>query len=162
MEAVDAKTTDSGNEFYDLWVLLARTRDALQCARQQELRQYGLSWEQLATLFAIQSSGNGATIADISRAIFRQPHSVSEMVIRLEKQGLVKKSRSLPRKNQVCVTLTEKGYQAWLKSSREKTTARVLSSLSKAKRERLQAYLTVLLNASLEEIGPKPRYLFRP
>lgn len=153
---------DHENEFYDLWVLIARTRDSIQCVRQQELRQTGASWEQLATLNAILLSGNKSTIADISRRIFRQPHSISEMIVRLEKQGLVTKSKSLAKKNLVSISLTEKGHQLWLKAQQEKKTEKILSSLSKAERKRLTTYLKVLLNAAVEEIGPKPRYLFRP
>ena len=97
------KAINSGDEFYDLWVLLARTRDVLQCVRQQELSRDSISWEQFATLYAIVSSGKGITIADISRSIFRQPHTASDMATRLEKEGLVQKSRS-------CLLTTSSGF----------------------------------------------------
>ena len=157
---------DSISEFYDLWVMLARTRDALQCLRQNQLRQLGVSPEQLATLFAIislsKTESAGASIAEISRLIFRQPHSVSEMVARLEKMGLVEKTKVAPPKNLVSITVTEKGYEVWLKAHDENVSEKVFSSLSKAKRERLHSYLEVLLNAAREELGPNANYIFRP
>ena len=157
---------DSISEFYDLWVMLARTRDALQCLRQTQLRQLGVSPEQLATLFAIisisQSESRGASIAEISRRIFRQPHTVSEMIARLEKMELVKKEKISPTQNLVSITVTEKGFDVWLKAHDEKSSASVFSSLSKAKRERLYTYLEVILNAAREELGPNPNYMFRP
>jgi len=157
---------DSISEFYDLWVMLARTRDALQCLRQTQLRQLGVSPEQLATLYAIisisQSEGRGASVAEISRLIFRQSHTVSEMIARLEKMELVKKEKISPTQNLVSITVTEKGHEVWLKAHDEKFTERVFSSLSKAKRERLYTYLEVISNAAREELGPNPNYMLRP
>lgn len=157
---------DSISEFYDLWVMLAKTRDALQCLRQNQLRQFGVSPEQLATLFAIisieQSENRGASIAEISRLIFRQPHSVSEMIARLEKMELVEKTKISPKQNLVSITVTEKGYEVWLRAHDEKFTERVFSSLSKAKRERLYTYLEAILDSAREELGSNPNYMLRP
>lgn len=156
------------SEFYDLWVMLARTTDALQCIRQNHLRQYGVSPEQLATLNSIitlsasSEEGEGTSIADISRLIFRQPHTVSEMIARLEKMGLVTRTKISPTQNLVSITVTEKGYEIWKEAHDEAISKKIFSTLTKAKRERLYSYLEQILSEARNELGPNPQYVLRP
>lgn len=154
------------SEFYDLWVMLARTTDALQCIRQNHLRQYGVSPEQLATLNSIislsSSAEEGTSIAEISRLTFRQPHTVSEMIARLEKMGLVTRTKISPTQNLVSITVTEKGYEIWKEAHDEKISKKIFSTLTKAKRERLYSYLEHILNEARDELGPNPQYVLRP
>ena len=98
---------------YNLWVLLAHTRQAMFRARQKELREYNISARHAAVLFAIESIGDETTPAEISRWLFREQHSVFEVLRRMEKQGLIRKTKDLDRKNQVRVQLTEKGRETY-------------------------------------------------
>jgi len=93
----------------DLWLLLTHTRYAVFRAREKELQRYGVSPEQVGLLFVVQALGPKATPAAISRHIIRQPHTVSALVDRMAKRGLVKKVKDLDRKNLVRVVMTEKG-----------------------------------------------------
>lgn len=165
-EQENTSQTVSISEFYDLWVMLARTTDALQCIRQNQLRQFGVSPEQLATLYAIislsQSGEEVVSIAEISRLTFRQPHTVSEMIARLERMGLVTRTKISPNHNLVSISVTEEGYDIWSKAHDERFSKKIFSSLSKAKRERLYGYLEHILNEARNELGPNPRYVLRP
>ena len=137
---------------YELWMLLHYTCDAMAKVRENELRQIGISRMQRAVLFIVKSIDGPATPAEISRWLFREPHSVSGLLDRMVKQGLVKKTKDLERKNLIRVAITEKGEQAYQQSSEMKVIANIMSCLSRKKRENLREYLETLRNRTLEEL----------
>lgn len=143
------------DQLYELWTLLAQTRDAMSRARQQELRRYNISNMQAATLFYIQALGKQATPAKISAWILRKRHTISELLSRMEKSGLVRKIKDLPKKNQIRFVLTEKGRQKYYQSSKRESIYRILSCVSEEERQQLRSCLQKLLQKSLEELAKK-------
>lgn len=150
----------SADQDYLLWVSFNMTSDALLKARQKELNQYNISNRHAMALFVIQAIGDKATPAEISRWSFRESHSVSDLLNRMEKEGLVKKVKNLDRKNLVRVTLTEKGRQVYNKSVKRESIHRVMSALSEEERQQLGVYLEKLRDIALKElrIGYKPPF----
>jgi MarR family transcriptional regulator for hemolysin len=146
------KDFSSADEDYNLWVLLSQAADATLRARQKELDQYGISAAQAAVLFVIQAIGERATPAEITRWLLREPHTVSELLSRMEKERLVNKAKDLERKNLVRVSITEKGRQAYRQSTKRKSIYKVMSSLSKEERQQLRSYLERLRNKALGEL----------
>ena len=138
---------------YKLWVLLHQTHDAMFIAGDNELRQIGISKPQVSALFILKAVTVPATPAEISRWLFRQPHTVSGLLNRMEKQGLVRKVNDLERKNMIRIVITEKGEQAYQWSRRMKVIPNILSCLSPKERDNLGTYLKALRNKALEEIG---------
>jgi len=74
---------------HELAVLLAQARGAMLKARRKELTRYHISPRQSAVLFYIRAIGDKATPAEISRGLFRESNSISEILGRMEKQGLL-------------------------------------------------------------------------
>jgi len=152
------------DEDYNLWVLLHQTTDAALRARQKELDQFGISVIEVGVLLAIQTIGKEATPSEISRRIFREPHSVSALLNRMEKKGLVKRTQDLDRKNLVRVSITEKGRQAYDKSTGRKSIHKIISSLSEEERQQLRSCLEKLRNKSFKGLvvehipPPLPQY----
>ena len=143
----------TGDGYYSLWVLLHQTADALSKTRDNELRKsVGISRMQAAVLFIVKAITGPATPAEISRWLFREPHTVSGILERMEKKGLVRRSKDLERKNMIRVELTEKGEEA-LQRSRELTAVRnILLCLSDEELENLRRYLETLRNKAIEEL----------
>ena len=138
------KNNSSVDKDYSLWVLLHQTTDAALRARQKELDQFDISVIEVGVLVAIQTIGKEATPSEISRRIFREPHSVSALLNRMEKKGLVKRTQDLDRKNLVRVSITEKGRQAYDKSTGRKSIHNIISSLSEEERRQLRSCLEKL------------------
>ena len=113
-----------------LWVLIAQTRDAILRARELEYAQYGISNERRAVLMIIQNYGGRATPVDIARDLFRELHSVTEMLARMEKDGLVTKHKGTGR-SKVEVSLTEKGRDVFDQSIHNETDKKIFSALTK-------------------------------
>jgi len=145
----------TANDDYRLWVLLSQAHDAIVKAIEKELRPIGISMIQAAVLF-IAKAADLATPAEISRWLFREPHTVSGLLGRMEKEGLVKQVKDLPRKNLIRIVLTERGEEAYKKSREMKVIREVMSSLSLRKRQSLRAYLETLRDKALELEAIRP------
>jgi MarR family transcriptional regulator, organic hydroperoxide resistance regulator len=148
-----AKFYSTEDEDQDLWLLLTHTRYAVFRAREKELQRYGVSPEQVSLLFVVQALGNKATPAAISRHIIRQPHTVSALVDRMARRGLVKKVKDLDRKNLVRVVMTEKGKKTYDLSTKRGPIHRIMGSLNEDEKKDFRAYLQKLLIKARKEIG---------
>jgi DNA-binding MarR family transcriptional regulator len=140
---------------YKLATLLAQTREAMMKARRKELTQYNISPRQSAVLFYIRAIGDKAIPAEISRGLFREPHSISEILGRMEKRGLLRKIKDSSRKNVVRIELTEKGREACNHSDKRASIDTVLSTLSDEERQQLEFYLKRLRDKALQLIRKK-------
>ncbi len=139
---------------YNLWVLLSRTRNVMWKARQFELGKHDLSVIQAAALMAIHALAGKATPSDIARWLFQEPHSISELISRMEKLGLVKKVRDPIEKRRVRISLTDKGREIYLsKSSRSGMMYKILACLSNEDRKQLHSILQKLLNTTAKELA---------
>jgi DNA-binding MarR family transcriptional regulator len=141
------------DEDQDLWLLLTHARYAVFRAREKELQRYGVSPEQVGLLFVVQALGNKATPAALSRYILRQPHTVSALVDRMARRGLVKKVKDLDRKNLVRVVMTEKGQRTYELSTKRGPIHRIMATLSDDERKSFKEYLERILTKARKEIG---------
>ena len=94
-----------------LWLLLRRVGDALNLCLDLVYSKYGITNEQSGVLAAIKSRGP-LRISDLSSILERSPNSISMLVDRMVKGGLVKRTRDKKDRRMVFVTMTDKGRQA--------------------------------------------------
>lgn len=149
-------TSDScelkADEYFGLFVLVAQTKDAILRARQVEYEPYGINNERRALLWVIQSYGGSASPVQIARRFFRELQSITEMLRRMEKDGLVTRHRGTGRSKTV-VRLTTKGSETLKQSMHNETDQRIFSVLTADERDQLAAYLLKLRAKALEELG---------
>lgn len=148
-----AKFFTAEDENQDLWLLLTHTRYAVFRAREKELQRYGISPEQASLLFVVQAMGNKATPAALSRYLLRQPHTVSALVDRMTKRGLLQKVKDLDRKNLVRVVITEKGRQAYDHSTKRGPIHRIMNTLNPDEKKAFRNYLERIFSKARQEIG---------
>lgn len=142
----------SADRDYILWTLLRQTADAAARARDKELMKRGLTASGADALFAIKAIGDEATPAHISRWMFRQSHSVSGLLDRLERSGHIKRTKDLARKNMVRISLTKKGEEAFRACSPMEAIHSVMSTLSDERREQLARALELVRDKALDEL----------
>jgi DNA-binding MarR family transcriptional regulator len=140
---------------YELWVLLQQACDAMTRARDNELREFGISTMQAAVLLVVKAINGPATPAEISRWLFREPHTVSGLLQRMEKEGLVRKVKDLERRNIIRVAITEKGEEAYQRSRDKNVIHEILASLSQEQQDNLRPYLETLRDRAVEELRPR-------
>jgi DNA-binding MarR family transcriptional regulator len=148
----------SNNDF-DLWVLMDRARSAISRSRELELAVYGITPEQAAILHTLQGQKGAATIAEIADMTVRQYNSVTTLVNRMAKNGLVKKKRS-SRDKKYIVSITSKGQSTYEKLTR-KSYEMAFSCLSLEDKQKLFLYLKKLLETGRKMLGMdfKPPFL---
>jgi DNA-binding MarR family transcriptional regulator len=140
------------DEFFRLWVLVAQTKDAILRARQVEYAPFGISNERRALLWIIQSYGGSATPVQISRRFFRELQSITEMLRRMEKDGLVSRHPG-PGRSKTEVRLTKKGWDVLEQSLHNETDRRIFSVLTPDERDQLAVSLGKLRQRALAELG---------
>lgn len=140
------------DEYFALWVMIAQTKDAILRARQRDYARFNISNERRAVLWNIQNNGGHATPVEISRQLFRELHSVTEMLKRMEKEGLIERIEGTGR-SRFEVKLTEKGLEIFNQSLHNETDQKIFSVLTKKERERLASCLWKLRGQVLKELG---------
>jgi DNA-binding MarR family transcriptional regulator len=114
---------------------------------------------QAAVLVFVKNSKEPVIPAHISRWLFREPHTISQLLMRMEKQGLVKRTRDLEKKNWVRITLTEKGEAAYKHQTEMRVISKILSILSPEECNKLGASLKKLRDEAVKELDARPRHL---
>ena len=140
------------DEYFALWVMIAQTKDGLLRARTRDYARFGISNERRAVLWIIQNNGGQATPVEIARQLFRELHSVSEMLVRMEKEGLITREKT-SGKSRIVAKLTAKGREVFDQSLHNETDKRIFSVLTKKQRERLLSYLWKIRGKVLTELG---------
>ena len=103
---------ESENTVLRVWLLLHRVRDALFLCEDSVFVDYGLTTEQFTLLAAVKGGGGSLRPSDLASYMERSPNSVSMLVDRMVKAGLVKRARDRKDRRVVNVTLTGKGEKA--------------------------------------------------
>jgi DNA-binding MarR family transcriptional regulator len=94
-----------------LWLLLRRVGDQLSVCQDLVYSKYGLTTEQFSVLTSIKSRGPLRPL-DLAQILERSPNSMSMIVDRMVKAGLVRRTRNRKDRRAVFVSMTDKGRQA--------------------------------------------------
>jgi DNA-binding MarR family transcriptional regulator len=103
---------EDGNLILRLWYMSHRTRALLKMCEDQIYGEYNLTMEQYAVLAAIKHIGGPARPTDIARWLGHSPNSISMIVDRMVKAGLVRRIRDRRDRRVVNVSITSKGEKA--------------------------------------------------
>jgi len=125
------------NENELLWGRLFLAAKVVERAREIELSHVNVSLIQAMVLYALKLSREPLTPSRLARMLCREPHSMSALIDRMEKQGLVEKKHDLSRKNLVRVVVTPKGEEAFQRQRSVNTVANLTSTLTREEREAL-------------------------
>jgi DNA-binding MarR family transcriptional regulator len=94
-----------------LWLLLPRVGDALNLCQDLVFSKYGITTEQWRVLACIKSRGPLRPV-DMASILERAPNSMSMLVDRMVKAGLVRRTRDRKDRRAVFVSITNKGKEA--------------------------------------------------
>jgi DNA-binding MarR family transcriptional regulator len=151
-EGVPESAELAPDEYFMLWVLVAQTKDAILRARERDYARYGISNERRAVLYTVENHGGRATPVEIARDLFRELHSVTELLKRMEKDDLIVRRKGSGR-SKVEVELTDKGLEIFRQSLHNETDRRIFSVLTVKEREQLASSLWKLRTKVLEDLG---------
>jgi len=157
---VTRKTYPCEDKDQALWLLLEQTRNAIYKARDLELEEYGVSTVQAGVMFVIHTMGGRTRPADIARWLVREPHSISGLLSRMERDGLLSRVPDLERKNAVSIVLTDYGREICRKTFQRESVKQILSCLEEDDRKHLMKSLVHLRERALKDrrIRNKPPF----
>ena len=84
---------------YKLWISFRRVHEAINKIRKLELIPYKLSTAETGVLLIVHEAKNQTTPTEISRQLLKDHHSISQLLDRMEKKGLIRKTKGFHRKN---------------------------------------------------------------
>jgi DNA-binding MarR family transcriptional regulator len=122
-------------------LLIGRARHALVRVRQRELAPYHVSPQQASVLTMIDDLGDKANLNELAKRASRSLNTISIQLTRMEKVGLVKKTRVTPRSNQLKLELTEKGVNICKYAKKIKSIRAIMSILTEEERLQLISLL---------------------
>jgi len=137
-----------------IWGLIRQVDNAMYRCREKELSGSGCTAVDTAVLYTLKVAPNGITQAEIARLIFREPNTVTILLRKLEKKGLVRRTKDLERKNLVRVTITNKGKKALSEAMARWNVIRdIASCLSEEDKIHLRSSMLKLHRKSFEALG---------
>lgn len=134
VKARDLKTRKREDREYDLWILISRVYHMIAKLRNMEMAKHNILPVQAYMLYIIRAMGNETTPTELSRYVYQQRSSVSDILNRMEKQGLITKEEKIDGKGRVAVKMTEKGERALQMSEQRVHLHNVISVLSEEKK----------------------------
>ena len=137
---------------FPLWRLLDHTRYMIFRSREKELADFNLTPEQAFVLDIIYASGGATTINRIVEMSQHRHNSISALINRMVRQGLVRKNRTRKDKRAFRIVSTLKGEDL-LKKVPRSSVSRNLSCLNPAEKKLLASLLTRLLVNSYDVAG---------
>ena len=151
VNARNQKTRKREDREYDLWILISRVYHMIAKLRNVEMSKYGILPVQAYMLFIIQAMGNATTPAELSRFVYQQRNSVSDILKRMEKEGLITKEKKRDGNRRVLVKMTEKGQKVLQLSKQREHLHNIMSVLSEEKKRQLESLLEMLKDSAIEE-----------
>ena len=106
-----AVKSEQGSTILRLWLLLPRVGDAFNLCHDLVFSKYGITNEQFRVLACIKSRGPLRPV-DIAALLERGPNTISQLVDRMVKAGLVRRTRDRKDRRAVFVNMTDKGKEA--------------------------------------------------
>ncbi len=138
----------AAEEERQLMILLEQAQRLLVLAAEKELKPLGITLVQSGVLYVLQimkEENVSPTPAEIARWLSRRPITVSALLTRMEKLGLITQKSTFSPKKAITVEMTSKGEQTYREMTRtRKAVPTILSSLSPSQRQQMKGFLEKL------------------
>jgi DNA-binding MarR family transcriptional regulator len=143
-----------------LHALLDRTRETIFKAVELELSQCGVSGPQVKIMHLLAQGNGGITLSELSNGTVRELNSISTLIGRMQKKGLVKKVKK-PGDDKTYVTLTDKGKDIYNNTITERSIYLIYDTLSEEEKREFAALLGKLHTKARALLGLdyKPPFL---
>ena len=142
---------------FPLWRLLDITRYMIFRFREKELADLGITPEQAFVLDIIRYDGGSTTINRIVTLSQRKHNSISALIDRMARQGLLRKSRTRRDKRAFRILSTPKGEQLLEKIPLD-SIHNAFACLDVDEKAQLSKYLGRLMTSAFIAIGSKSPY----
>ena len=145
----------------NLYILLDQVDSIVTNAVELELKHLHLTQPQARVLTMLSREDKPATIDELAKWTLKEFNSVSTLINRMEKKGLVKKSKQ-PGELKTYISLTEKGNDLYHKKVTERSIHLIFDKLSAEEKKGLDTMLKKLRDTTRDLLGLDFRPPFLP
>ena len=135
------------------WMMLHQTMNSLSRCEEKNFIRLGLTTQQHAILMAIKYSGTPPSLTQIADWVDRHANSITLIVDRMEKSGLVKRVRNKEDRRSFGIVMTPKG-EKYLESGVRAgipLIQEILDCISQEELQTLQGFLEKIRNKAIEQ-----------
>lgn len=147
---------------YMLMRLFSQVRNAIFKLRRKELLRYGLTPRKAAILLLLFAEKENVNPYKIAKWMLLEHHSVSELIDRMEKDGLIEKKRNSDDRKTIGIQLTDKGVKAAEQAGKVESFRKVMAILSEEERTQFINVLKRLRDNTLQELGVNSKLPYPP
>ena len=141
------KSIKSAHSFsnFELFLLMGKINHLTFLARQRELSQYHIPGQQLHVLRIIQELGSKASLSEIAKNVERKINVISRQTITMEKDGLIRRLKDVPKSRLLRIELSDKGQEMLKIGKESKTIDAILSTLTEKEKQQVYTSLSKIL-----------------
>jgi DNA-binding MarR family transcriptional regulator len=148
---MEANLNDDGD--FRLWSIFNQASEAAIKVVDNELyRKLDISYIQLGVMYVVKHATKPLSATEISRILLREPHTTAALINRMEKNGVIKKTKDLRMKNIKRISLSRKGEELYDKAMELKIPSMLLSCLSSEEKENLLRCSEKIRNEALNQL----------
>jgi DNA-binding MarR family transcriptional regulator len=96
---------------FNIWVLIGDMHHKMIQVRQHEVSKYNIPIRQLNIIRLIDELGPGARLLEIAKRLQRKSDVISRQTVSMEKDGLIKRIKEIPKSRLLRLELTDKGRE---------------------------------------------------
>jgi DNA-binding MarR family transcriptional regulator len=152
----------NGEREYDAWILLSRVYHMIAKLRRLELAKYNIQPVQAYILLILHSLGGETSPTELARYAYEDKSAISDILIRMEKQGLITKMKEVAGNSRVKVKMTEKGEETLRLSSGREYLRQVMSVLTVENLEQLESYLGMIRDNAINQLDIQEKQFVPP
>lgn len=136
----------------NLYILLDQTNGIITHAVELELKHLRLTQPQVRVLAILSRENRAVTLDELANWTLKEFNSVSTLINRMEKNGLVNKVKSNGDLKSY-ISLTEKGSLLYLQKVTERSIHLIFETLSASEKSQLNAILTKVRDNTRDLLG---------
>jgi DNA-binding MarR family transcriptional regulator len=160
-EIENIRTTKKNDTEVNLYILLDQTDSIVTNAVELEIKHLKMTQPQVRVLTMLSREDKPVTLDELANWTLKEFNSVSTLINRMEKKGLVKKTKT-NGDLKTYVTLTEKGSELYHKQVTERSIHLIFEKLTAKEREQLESILKKVRNTTRDLLGMDYRPPFLP
>ena len=154
------RTIKKNDPEINLYILLDQTRDLVTNAVELELKHLRMTQPQVKVLTMLSREDRPVTLDELANWTLKEFNSVSTLINRMEKKGLVRKIKK-DGDLKTYIALTEKGSDLYHRQVTERSIHLIFNELSEEEKKQLKDLLMKVRNTTRELMGLdfKPPFL---
>jgi DNA-binding MarR family transcriptional regulator len=160
-EIENIRTAKKNDPEVNLYILLDQTDGIMTSAIELEIKHLKMTQPQVRVLTMLSRQDKPATLEELANWTLKEFNSVSTLINRMEKKGLVKKTK-INGDLKTYISLSEKGCDLYYKQVTERSIHLIFDKLSSQEKKQLGSILIKLRDTTRDLLGLDYRPPFLP